>query len=90
MERLPAEIAHPVGEGIGQAMFVAEQLGADGAPIVEAARSAFLDGWSLAMFVAAVASVVGVIGIRQINRLGDDEPVARALALEFDELELVG
>ena len=90
VEQLPAEIGHPVGEGIGQAMFVAEQLGADGAPIVEAARSAFLDGWSLAMFVAAAASVVGVIGIRQINRLGNDERPLSELDLEFDELELIG
>lgn len=90
VDSLPPELGYPVGEGIGQAMFVAEQLGPDGAPIVEAARSAFLEGWSLAMFVAAGASIVGALGIRQINRLGTDDMPIGDTGLDFEELELVG
>ena len=86
-DTLPEELAEPVSEGIGQAMFVASQLGADGAPIVEAARNAFLDGWSTAMFVAAAAAVIGGIAVRQLNRIGDDT-FDEELTLER-ELELI-
>ena len=91
-DSLPPELGEPVSEGIGQAMFVAGQLGADGAPIAEAARSAFLDGWTVAMFVAAAAAMVGGIAVRQLNRLGDadfgDTSSTQAPSLERD-LELI-
>ena len=88
-ESLPPELAHPVEEGIGQAIYVAEQLGADGEAIAEAARAAFLDGWTLSMFVAAAVSIVGAIGIRQINRIGAPAEPTVAEDLDFRELELV-
>jgi preprotein translocase subunit SecE len=42
---LPDELAGPVEEGIGGALAVSAQLGADGEPILVAAREAFVDGW---------------------------------------------
>ncbi|MEM9039701.1 MAG: MFS transporter [Actinomycetota bacterium] len=63
-EQLPDELAHPVEEGIGQALAVAGQMGDEGVPIAEAARSAFLDGWGSTMWVAtALAVVAGVAGV---------------------------
>lgn len=52
-DTLPAEAAHAVEEGIGGAVAVAGSMGADGAPLLDAARSAFLDGWALSMWVSA-------------------------------------
>ncbi|MEM1331830.1 MAG: MFS transporter [Actinomycetota bacterium] len=73
-EELPAELAHPVEEGIGQALAVAEQLGPQGDPIVEAARSAFLDGWGSTMSIAAALAVVaGVVGVLIARSGRDDE-----------------
>ncbi len=69
-DRLPAELAEPVGEGIGQALAVAGALGPEGEQLAAAARAAFLDGWSVAMFVAAATALGCAIGIRQIARLG--------------------
>ncbi len=71
-DTLPPELAEPVGEGIGQALAVAAQLGPEGAAVAQAAQTAFLDGWTMAMFVAAAAAAVGGIGVRQITRLGGD------------------
>lgn len=67
-EQLPAELAHPVEEGIGQALAVAGQIGDP--TLAEAAQQAFLDGWSVAMFVAAAAAVVGGIAVRGLGRTG--------------------
>ncbi len=74
-DELPPELAHPVEEGIGQALAVAGQLGADGAPIAEAARSAFLDGWGSTMWVATglavAAAITGIMMARPRRR--DDQ-----------------
>ena len=88
-ETLPDELAHPVSEGIGQALAVAAQMGADGAPIAQAAQSAFLDGWSMAMFVAAAAAVLGGIGTRALagaTPLAGDETRARDALARAREL----
>ena len=73
-EQLPAELAHPVEEGIGQALAVAGQIGDPG--LAEAAQQAFLDGWSVSMFVAAAAAVVGGIAVRGLARTGTDAPAS--------------
>ena len=70
-EQLPDELAHPVSEGIGQALAVAAQLGQDGAPIAEAATNAFLDGWTSAMLVAAGAALIAAVATRALARGGD-------------------
>ncbi len=67
-EQLPEELAEPVGEGIGQAMAVASQLGAEGAPIVEASTAAFLDGWTLSMIVATVLGLLAAAGTAAMLR----------------------
>jgi len=85
---LPDELAEPVSEGIGQALYVAAQLGEQGAPVAEAARAAFLDGWSIAMFVAAATAVVGGLAVRQIGRIGAVELDAPSPAVK--ELEPIG
>ena len=64
-EQLPAELAHPVEEGIGQALAVSAQIG--DADLATAAQQAFLDGWSVAMFVAAAAAMVGGVAVRALN-----------------------
>lgn len=56
-EALPPELAEPVEEGIGQAMAVAAQLGPDGQQLAVAAQNAFLDGWDIAMIVAAATAL---------------------------------
>ncbi|MEL6890223.1 MAG: MFS transporter [Actinomycetota bacterium] len=79
-EQLPAEVAHPVEEGIGPALAVAGQLGDDGAPIVEAARSAFLDGWGSTMWVAtALAFAAAIAGVVMARRRSAD-------AVELDDV----
>ncbi|MEM7325915.1 MAG: DHA2 family efflux MFS transporter permease subunit [Actinomycetota bacterium] len=84
-DTLPEELAEPVGEGIGQALAVAGQLGPEGVTIAQAAQTAFLDGWTLAMFVAAAASVVSAVGIRQIGRIRPD-----TIGPETTDSDLVG
>jgi EmrB/QacA subfamily drug resistance transporter len=49
---LAPEAAVAVREGIGGAVAVAEQAGSSGAPILAAAREAFVDGWGSAMWVS--------------------------------------
>ncbi len=56
-EALPPELAEPVEEGIGGALAVAGQMGPDGAPIVAAAREAFVDGWHSSMWVGFVMAI---------------------------------
>lgn len=89
-ETLPEELAEPVSEGIGQAMYVAGQLGADGAVVAEAAQNAFLDGWSMAMFVAAAAAAIGGIAVRQIGRLPSTDIFDTTEVDDVLEGELVG
>ena len=55
---LPAATAAVVKEGIGGAFAVAPTLGANGPAVLESARRAFVDGWQLSMWIAAVVAVV--------------------------------
>jgi EmrB/QacA subfamily drug resistance transporter len=54
---LPGEAAEAVEEGIGGALVVAGQLGPDGAALVDAARTAFVDGMTPALLLGAGACV---------------------------------
>jgi len=60
-ERLPESVAGPVSEGIGGALAVAARVGAEGAPLVEAARSAYVEGMAPALYLAAGLSLVGAL-----------------------------
>ncbi len=50
---LPPMVAEPVTAGIGGALAVADQMGADGTALVDAARQAFIDGMTPALYLAA-------------------------------------
>ena len=55
---LPTEAAQTAEEGIGGALAVAGQLGPDGTALVDAARSAFVDGMAPALLLAAGACIL--------------------------------
>jgi len=63
--RIPADMAQNLPESashsIGETMFAAEQLGAAGAPLVEAARLAFSDAHGLVLLSAA--SLIGLLTV---------------------------
>jgi EmrB/QacA subfamily drug resistance transporter len=52
---VPADVAEAAGEGIGRAFDVAARQ-PDPAPIVDAARAAFVDGWAASIWVGAAAT----------------------------------
>ena len=58
---LPPAVAEPVNEGIGGALGVTAQMGADGAALLESARQAFVDGMAPALFLAAGLSLAAAI-----------------------------
>lgn len=49
---LPPEAAHTVEEGIGGAVAVTSQMGPQGEGLLDAARSAFVDGWTASMWLS--------------------------------------
>ena len=59
---LPAAQGRMVEGGIGGAAQVAESMGRDGLPVMEAARDALVDAWASSMWVGAgLAVVVGLV-----------------------------
>jgi Na+/melibiose symporter-like transporter len=57
---LPADAAHVAGDSLGGAVMVAQQMGGTaGAAVLEAAQTAFVDGFGLALTVAAVVAAAG-------------------------------
>jgi len=50
---LPPEAAHTVQEGIGGAVAVSGQMGPQGQGLLDAARGAFVDGWTASMWLSA-------------------------------------
>ncbi len=74
-ETLPPELAHPVEEGIGQAMAVSAQLGPEGAALAGAATDAFLDGWTTSMLVAAGFAVLAAVAVQAMFRIGDTDGI---------------
>ncbi|HEV7720861.1 MAG TPA: MFS transporter [Iamia sp.] len=50
---LPPEAAHTVQEGIGGAVAVSGQMGSQGTGLLDAARGAFVDGWTASMWLSA-------------------------------------
>jgi EmrB/QacA subfamily drug resistance transporter len=55
---LPAQLAGHAQDALPAALAIAHQLGARGAGLAQAAQSAFVDGLSLAMLIAAASVVV--------------------------------
>ena len=77
----PAETAARIKEGIGGALSTAGQLGADGQPLVTAARNAYVDGMKPALLIGAglaaiAAAYTAWTGIRhrQQTTRYQDEP----------------
>jgi EmrB/QacA subfamily drug resistance transporter len=86
---LPADAAATVREGIGGAFAVAPKLGAQGPAVLESARRAFVDGWKLSMWIAAVLAIAtAVFTAAWLPRHRRAEAVADELLLA-DEFELV-
>jgi EmrB/QacA subfamily drug resistance transporter len=57
---LPPEAAHTAGDSLGGAVLVAQQLGGGaGAAVLDAARAAYVDGFGLALTIAAVVAAAG-------------------------------
>ena len=58
---LPPAVAEPVNEGIGGALGVTAQMGADGTALLDSARQAFVDGMVPALLLAAGLSLAAAI-----------------------------
>jgi EmrB/QacA subfamily drug resistance transporter len=59
-DALPAEASHVAGDSLGGAVVIAQQVGGPaGADILEAARAAYLDGFGVALTIAAVVAAAG-------------------------------
>jgi MFS transporter, DHA2 family, multidrug resistance protein len=57
---LPANASHAATDSLGGAVVVAQQIGGTtGASLLEAARAAYLDGFGLALTIAAVVAAAG-------------------------------
>jgi EmrB/QacA subfamily drug resistance transporter len=63
---LPPELASQVEEGIGAAYAAAPALGSDGPAVLEAARSALVDGWQVSMWfgVGVAVAALGYLVVR--------------------------
>jgi hypothetical protein len=59
--QLPAEAAEVASDSIGGALAVASRLGDAAAPLVDAARVAFVDGMGTAIWVAVGVALTGAI-----------------------------
>ena len=58
---LPGEVVDVAGEGIGSAMAVARDAGADGPVIIAAAQHALVDGWVQAMWIGVAVAAVPLL-----------------------------
>mgnify|MGYP003407464382 FL=1 len=58
---LPPAVAEPANEGIGGALGVTAQMGADGTALLDSARQAFVDGMVPALLLAAGLSLAAAI-----------------------------
>ena len=57
---LPADAAHRAGDSLGGAVLVAQQVGGStGGALLDAARTAYVDGFGLALMIAAVVAAAG-------------------------------
>jgi EmrB/QacA subfamily drug resistance transporter len=59
--QLPAEAAAVASDSIGGAIAVAAQVGGAAAPLVEAAKEAFIDGMQISLRVAAAVAALGAL-----------------------------
>jgi EmrB/QacA subfamily drug resistance transporter len=58
---LPPELAQPASEGIGTAFAVAANAGEQGPAIIDAAKHAFVDGWTQSMWLGVGMAAVAFV-----------------------------
>jgi EmrB/QacA subfamily drug resistance transporter len=80
---LPVELAHPASEGIGTALAVAADAGDHGPAIIDAAKHAFVTGWTHSMWLG-----VGMAGVALVYLLVRG-PVRRTAAPHDQPADLV-
>jgi EmrB/QacA subfamily drug resistance transporter len=73
---LPPEVAEPVTSGIGGALAVARQMGAEGQALVHASRQAFVDGMAPALYLGAALALAAAVftAIRGPKTTAEAEP----------------
>jgi EmrB/QacA subfamily drug resistance transporter len=85
---LPADSAHVANDSLGGAVVVAQQVGGStGATILDAARAAYIDGFGLALTIAAVVAAAGAAVAAIWLPARDEQPVT--VEPEMDELAVV-
>jgi len=83
---LPPDLAQPASEGIGTAFAVAAKAGEQGPVIIDAAKHAFVDGWTQSMWLG-----VGMAAIAFVFLLVRGPVNTKAVdAVEADGLVAVG
>lgn len=80
-ETLPAALREPVESGIGQALAVSSQLGDQAAPVVHAARDAFVSGWTASMWVGVAMAGLAFLYVL-VRGPRDDAAVAERVELD--------
>jgi hypothetical protein len=82
-DALPADAAHVAGDSLGGAVVVSQEIGGTtGAAILDAARAAYLDGFGLALTIAAAIAAAGaaIVAVWLPARAGSPASVGEAEA----------
>ena len=58
---VPPQVAQAAGDSIGAASTIAAQLGAQGQPLLDAARSAYIEGMGDAVLVGSAVAALGAL-----------------------------
>jgi EmrB/QacA subfamily drug resistance transporter len=76
-----------VKDGIAGATEVAQSMGRDGAPVLDAARHALVDAWAGSMWIGAAIAVIaaGLVVVLSLGRKGREEMQASAQPVLDDE-----
>lgn len=86
---LPAVARGAAESSLAGALQVAARLGANGAPLADAAKGAFVDGMGIALFVGAIViGVAAAISLKLMPRTVEDADHAPAPVAEPVEIEL--
>lgn len=86
---LPADLAGPAREGIGSALAVAAEAGADGPRIIDAAQHAFVEGWVTSMWIGVAMAAVA-LAILVFRGPGTGKAGESAIDAEMEELATFG
>jgi EmrB/QacA subfamily drug resistance transporter len=78
---LPAEAREAATSSLGAALEIADRIGAPGAGLADAARSAYVDGLSTATIIAAVVVLVAALVVHRFLPAAEQEPAVVAPVL---------